>query len=128
MLKTAASPERLTLEQVGDGKGGDNVDGGSIEITKKLGKSKGQKMSKSQKLAKSCKLSKSGKNSSKNGNSANSGITETGPSFLTPKAKSAFNRLWLAFTKALILQHFDLEYHIWIKTNALGYAIGSILS
>ena len=27
----------------------------------------------------------------------------------------------------IILQHFDLEQHIWIKTNALGYAIIKVL-
>ena len=31
------------------------------------------------------------------------------PIFLTPGAKEAFNQLRQAFTKALILQHFDLE-------------------
>ena len=75
-----------------DGFGGDGV-----EHAKKSGKSKGQKMPKFR------KLSKSGKNSSKSGNSPNSGATETGPSFLTPEARSAFNHLWLAFTKAPIL-------------------------
>ena len=40
MLKTAELPERLTSEEVGDGEGGNGVDGG-MEITKKSGKSKG---------------------------------------------------------------------------------------
>ena len=31
------------------------------------------------------------------------------PNFLTPNAKKAFNHLRLAFIKARILQHFDLE-------------------
>ena len=84
-----------------DGFGGD-----SVEHAKKSEKSKSQKTSKFRKLA------KPGKNSSKSGNSPNFGTTESGPSFLTPKARSAFNRLRLAFTKALILQHFDPEYHI----------------
>ena len=78
---------------------GDNeVDGfgGGVEHAKKSGKSKGQKTSKSQKSA------KSGKNSSKSGNSPNFGTTESGPSFLTPEARSAFNRLRLAFTKVPI--------------------------
>ena len=97
MLKTAAPLERSTLEGVGDGEGGDGVDGGGIEISKKSGKPKGQKTSKSR------KSSKSGKNSSKSGNSPNFGATESGPSFLTPEAKSSFNRLRLAFTKAPIL-------------------------
>ena len=127
MLKIAAPPERLTLEKVSDSESGDGVDGG-VKIAKKSGKSKSQKTSKSQKSAKSQKLSKSGKNSSKSGNSPNSGATETGPSFLTPKARSAFNYLRLAFTKAPILRHFDPECYIRIETDTLGYAIGGVLS
>ena len=50
------------------------------------------------------------------------------PNFLTPDAKKAFNDLRLAFIKAPILQYFDWESHIWIQTNALGYAIGGVLS
>ena len=34
------------------------------------------------------------------------------PNFLTLDVKKAFNYLWLAFIKALILQHFDLESYI----------------
>ena len=33
-----------------------------------------------------------------------------------------------AFTKALILWYFDLKYHNQIETDALGYAIGEVLS
>ena len=47
---------------------------------------------------------------------------------LTPDAKKAFNHLRLAFIKAPILQHFDLESYIQIETDALGYAIGIMLS
>ena len=50
------------------------------------------------------------------------------PNFLTPNAKKALNYLWLAFIKALILQHFDLESHILIETNASSYAIDIVLS
>ena len=50
------------------------------------------------------------------------------PNFLTPDAKKAFNYLRLAFIKAPILQHFDPESHIRIETDALGYAIGRVLS
>ena len=100
----------------------DEFGGDSVEYAKKSGKSKGQKTSKSQKSA------KSGKNSSKSGNLPNFGATKTEPSFLTPKARSAFNRLRLAFTKALILQYFDLECHIWIENDTSGYAIGGVLS
>ena len=53
---------------------------------------------------------------------------ESGPSFLTPKARSAFNRLQLAFTKAPFRQHFDSECHIRIKTDTSGYAISGVLS
>ena len=56
-------------------------------------------------------------------------IKATGePNFLTPNAKKAFNHLRLAFIEAPILQHFDLESHIQIKTNISGYAIGGVLS
>ena len=83
---------------------------------------------KSEKTSKSWKLSKSGKMSSKSGNSTNSDATEDGSKFLTPDARTAFNRLQLAFTEAPILWHFDPEYHIWIETDILGYAIGGVLS
>ena len=53
---------------------------------------------------------------------------EAGPSFLIPKARTAFNRLQLAFTKALILWYFDLECHIRIETDALGYTIHDMQS
>ena len=133
MLKTAASPERSTSEIVDDNKSSDSV--GDVKIAKKFGKSKGQKTFKSQKLAKSQKLSKLGKSKgekliklSNSGNSSNFDAKKSGPSILTPKARLAFNRLRLAFTKAVILWYFDPEYHIWIKTDALGYAIGGVLS
>ena len=48
------------------------------------------------------------------------------PNFLTPNTKKAFNYLRLAFIKAPILQHFDLESHIRIETDASGYAIGRV--
>ena len=80
-----------------------------------------QKSSKSWKSAKSKKLSKSR-------NLPNFDAKNSEPSFLIPKARAAFNHLWLAFIKAPILWHFNLEYHIWIKTDTLGYAIGGVLS
>ena len=88
----------------------------------KSGKSKSEKISKSRNLA------KSGKKSSKSGNSTNFDATEDGPKFLTPDARTAFNRLRLAFTEAPILRHFDPECHIQIETNASGYAISGMLS
>ena len=114
MLKTAALPERSNSDklEVGDNEGGNGVSG--VEIAKKLRKSKGQKLSKSQKPA------KPGKNLSKNGNAPNFNTKDGGPSFLTPDARKAFNRLRLVFTKASILWHFNPEYHIWIKINTFG--------
>ena len=79
-------------------------------------------------MSKSQKSAKSEKKSSKSGNLPNFDAKNNRPSFLTSKAKTAFNYLWLTFTKAPILQHFDPESYIWIKTDALGYVIGGMLS
>ena len=65
---------------------------------------------------------------SKCGNLLNFDAKESRPSFLTPEAKAAFNCFWLTFIKALIFWYFDPEYHIWIKTDILGYAISGVLS
>ena len=48
--------------------------------------------------------------------------------FLTPDTKKAFNHLRQAFIKAPILQHFNLESRIRIKTDASNYAIDRMLS
>ena len=120
MLKTTVSSQVLAADEVGDVGGGDE----SIEKCGKL--SKTEKLSKSGNL-KGKKLAKS-KKPPKSGNSPNFNATETGLSFLTLKARAAFNRLWLAFTKAPILRHFDPESHIWIETDVSGYAIGGVLS
>ena len=48
--------------------------------------------------------------------------------FLISDAKKAFNHLRLAFIKAPNLQYFDSESHIWIETEASGYAIGAMSS
>ena len=53
---------------------------------------------------------------------------ETGLKLLTFAAREAFNYLRLAFIEAWIFRHFDPKYHIYIETNTLGYAIGSVLS
>ena len=50
------------------------------------------------------------------------------PTFLTPSTREAFNQLRQTFTKAPILQHFDLKCHIWIETNTSDYAIEGVLS
>ena len=106
--------------------GSDGSSDGSKRVEPKTGRSESQKLSKSgnsegKKSAKSKKPSKSG-------NSPNFDAKEAGPSFLTPEARSAFNRLRLAFTEAPILRHFDPECHIRIETDASGYAIGGVLS
>ncbi len=51
-----------------------------------------------------------------------------GMDFLTSGAKKAFIHLRKAFTEALILRHFDQKCHIQIKIDALGYAVGGVLS
>ena len=50
------------------------------------------------------------------------------PNFLISNAKKFFNHLRLAFIKALILQHFDLESHIQIEIDVSNYAISRVLS
>ena len=108
---------------------------GSNKLIKKCGKlsktrksSKSQKLSKFQKLSKSQKLAKLKKELSKSGNLPNFDAKENEPSFLTPDTRTAFNYLWLAFTRAPILQHFALKYYIWIETDASSYKIGGVLS
>ena len=48
--------------------------------------------------------------------------------FLITNAKRAFTKLRQAFIKAPIPNYFNPEHHIWIETDASGYAIGKILS
>ena len=48
--------------------------------------------------------------------------------FLASGTREIFNHLRQAFTKAPILRHFNPECHIWIETNASGYAIGGVLN
>ncbi len=67
--------------------------------------------------------SKSAKSKKPNFAKANSGTD-----FLISEAQEAFIHLQKAFTKVLIFRHFDPERHIRIETNALGYAIGEVLS
>ena len=90
------------------------VGGNSIKHVKKSEKLSKSRKSKSKKMSKSRNLAKSGKKSLKKGNSTNSDTTKDGLKFQTPNTRTAFNRLRLAFTKASILQHFDLECHIQI--------------
>ena len=46
--------------------------------------------------------------------------------YLIPNAKNAFNHLRHMLTKASILQHFDSERHILVKTDTSGYGINGI--
>lgn len=48
--------------------------------------------------------------------------------FLTFGVKNSFNLLRQIFIKTIIVQNFDLESYIWIKTDLSGYAIGKVLS
>lgn len=48
--------------------------------------------------------------------------------FVISGAKFALAKLRQAFVTAPILQHFNLECHIQIKTHTLDYAIGGIFS
>ena len=107
----------------------DKFGGNVMEYAKKSGKSKGQKLAKSQKLSKLGKSKgKKSKKPFKIGNAPNFDVTETGSNFLIFGARETFNYLRLVLTKALILQYYDPECHILIKINALGYAIGKVVS
>lgn len=71
-------------------------------------------------------LAKSKKsNLTKNSNFAKDNSFET--DFLTSKAEKTFIHQRKTFIKTLILYHFEPESHIWIETEALGFAIGEIL-
>ena len=123
----------LAVNQAGDvGGSSDEFNNESKRVEPKTRRSENQKSANSLKSSKSrnlkSKKSAKFKKPSKIGNASNFNAKKAGQSFLTPKARSTFNRLWLAFTKASILHHFDPEYHIWIKTNALGYTIDDMLS
>ena len=47
---------------------------------------------------------------------------------LISKTRLAFFQLKKVFIEASIFWHFDPKYHIWIETNASGYAMGGVLS
>ena len=64
--------------------------------------------------------------SSKSKNLSKSKKTELG--FFTSGARKAFTKLRQAFIKASILHHFDPERHNRVETDALGHAIGGLLS
>ncbi len=48
--------------------------------------------------------------------------------YFTTDASRTFTKLKQAFVKALILNHFNPEHHIWIEIDVFGYTIGRILS
>ena len=104
----------------------DRFSGYGVQHVKKSRKSKSEKLAKSQKLSKS--KGKKLEKLSKSRNSLNFDATETGPSFWTPGTRKIFNRLQLAFVKALIVHHFDPGCHIWIENDALGFDISNILN
>ena len=97
LLQIFVANEVLATNEVGGIEGSDEL----IEKYEKL--SKTGKLSKSRKLSKSQKLAKSRKELLKKRNLSNFNAKENEPSFLTPDVKTAFNHLWLAFTKASIL-------------------------
>ena len=66
---------------------------------------------------------KRGSGNTKKGVKATSGSNQ-----LIIVAKKAFNYLWHTFTQTFILPYFDLEWYIWIKTNASSYAISRVLN
>ena len=79
-------------------------------------------------MFKNLSMSKKSKNNKSKSSACFLNIRATGKLiFLTLGAKEAFNRLRQAFTKALILQHFDPECHIWIETDASSYGIDGVL-
>ena len=131
MLKTIILPERSTLERlrIGDGEVDRfGVDKNGVEYAKKSEKLSKSGKSKSEKMSKSRNSAKSGKKLSKSGNSTNFDAIEDEPKFLTSDTRTTFNHLRLAFTEVLILRHFDPKCHVWIETDALGYATGGVLS
>ena len=120
ILKTSGSTESLTqLRKGGIGVGSDSRAGcGGSELNRiKVhgGKIRDNVVGKKvQKSSKSKNLSKFKKT--------------IGSDFFTPGAKLKFPELRQIFVKIPILYHFDLECHIWIKTDVLSYAIGKVLS
>ena len=72
---------------------------------------------------------KGGNNPKMGGGNTKKGVEAARSSdYLTLDAKKAFNHLRHAFIQAFILQHFDPEWHIRIKTDVSGYAISRVLS
>ena len=127
MLKVIVPLEKLIFIQLRDGNNeGDRFSiNNSKKFIKKSRKLKNQNLSKSQKLFNLKKILLSKKLSKNRNLPKNNAIKKS--SFLTFIAKTVFNRLQLAFTKASILQYFDLKCYIQMEINILGYVIGSLL-
>ena len=69
---------------------------------------------------------KKGQNLSKFKNLFKFKKTESG--FFISRARMAFTQRRQAFIKALILYHFDLEYHIQVEIDESSYAIGGVFN
>ena len=100
---------------------------GNIKDNDKLIK-KCRKLSKIGKLSKFQKSAKSENKLSKSRNLPNFDVKENDPSLFTFYARTFFKYLWFVFSKASILQYFDLKYYIWIEIDILSYAISGMLS
>ena len=114
MLKTTGSIGSIASpEETKGGVGGDNVVNvvGGGEATNPI---------KGKNLAKTTKF--------KNHDFPKSRPEEAGTGFLTPETRLAFIQLRQMFVEAPIFHYFDLESHIQIETDALGYAIRDVLS
>ncbi len=116
MLKTTSAAGPTNPEQGGQGIQMENQ--GEKELAQKSHKGqKGQKTAKSKKWIRAKKAK-----ASRAKNLGQSGL------FFTTNARRTFTELRQAFVEAPILNHFDPERYIRIKTDASGYAIGGILS
>ena len=104
----------------------------SIDVEDEVGKSDGNGTSLSNPSA-STKSTEAGYltfgGTKKGGGNTKKGVKAAkGSDDLILATKKIFNHLRHAFTQAPIVQHFDLERHIRIKTDASAYAIGRVLS
>ena len=110
MLKTTGWFEKLALKTL---RAGNNeiVGGGGGRADEMVVDSSNSKNEKSRKLMHMPNIRAIGK-----------------PNFLTLNAKKAFNYLWLAFIKALILRPFGLKSYIQIQIDVSSYAIDGVLS
>ena len=121
MLKTSGSTKSAAnLKETKGGVGSNSVVGNMISGGEATNSTKGKNLVKT---TKSKILVKS-----KNHDFPKPRPEEAGTGFFTPKARLAFTQLRQAFVKALIFHHFNPESHIWIGTDASGYAISDVLS